>query len=113
MRILIVEDNPDFLEILQEQLSNHQITTATDARSGSELIALKEFDLVITDLNMPGTGGGERIIQEANNRDYPVVVITVRDYLQTEYIKKLGAKKVFCKLGSISNLFDYVSQISA
>ena len=113
MKILIVEDYVDFLEILVEELAIHQITAVYDALRACEMLTTNEFDLVITDINMPGTGGGERIVQEASEMGVPVVVVTVKDYLQFQRILNLGADKVFCKMRELEDLTKYVENFSS
>lgn len=68
-RILLVEDEPAQLNLLRTILSpdGHQITACA---SGSEAIATldeQEFDLVITDLGLPGVDGWE-VAQAAKAR---------------------------------------------
>jgi DNA-binding response OmpR family regulator len=60
-RILLVEDEPGLLNLLRTLLTpdGHDITTCT---TGAEAIATledHEFDLVITDLGLPGADGWE------------------------------------------------------
>jgi two-component system, NtrC family, response regulator PilR len=77
--ILVIEDDRsmrEFLEILLRR-HRHQVSVAESGRAGQELITQKEFDLVITDLKMPGAGGLE-ILQHCK-RLYPhteVILVT-------------------------------------
>lgn len=56
-RVLLVEDNPDLLKILEEMLTEAGMTV-TAARSGDEALSVwsrvPQFDLVVTDIVMPG-----------------------------------------------------------
>ena len=60
-RVLIVDDNPTNLDILSSQLLNIGVScsTAIDAASGLSMIKQSDtqFDLVITDMNMPNMDG--------------------------------------------------------
>jgi CheY-like chemotaxis protein len=59
MDILIIEDDKLTLSAVQHSLENMGYTTAI-AKSGEEAIELiqkKEFDLIITDIMMPGISG--------------------------------------------------------
>ncbi|KAA0895407.1 sigma-54-dependent transcriptional regulator [Oryzomonas rubra] len=70
-RILLVEDDETFRSFLQTVLEDegHDVLTAGDGLSGAQLIRTKQFDLVISDLKMPGKSGLELFrdtIQDAN-----------------------------------------------
>ncbi|MBV6825929.1 transporter substrate-binding domain-containing protein [Pseudomonas sp. PD9R] len=61
LTILVVDDYPANRLLLSRQLSylRHQVLTAEDGRQGFELWRDHEFDLVITDCNMPLVSGYE------------------------------------------------------
>jgi two-component system, NtrC family, response regulator PilR len=77
--ILVIEDDRsmrEFLEILLRR-NKHQVAIADNGQIGQELLNTTEFDLVITDLKMPGVDGLE--ILRHSKRLYPhteVVLIT-------------------------------------
>lgn len=56
LSILVVDDEPDMLEIISEVLlDQHKVTTAANGAEAWKKISRspREFDLVITDVNMP------------------------------------------------------------
>lgn len=57
--ILVVDDEPLILRPLSLCLedSNHRVTTALSGQKALDLLRGKPFDLVITDLKMPGMDG--------------------------------------------------------
>ncbi|MBI4806152.1 MAG: response regulator [Desulfovibrio sp.] len=58
-RIMLVDDEPDLLDVCSEALADLASSIAV-ARNGLEAISLLEkssFDLVVSDLRMPGAGG--------------------------------------------------------
>ena len=65
MKILIVDDNPEFASIVQEMLKaeGHEIRLAADGRFGYLAYLVFQPDLVITDLQMPGENGLELVRQ--------------------------------------------------
>ncbi|MBT0663037.1 sigma-54 dependent transcriptional regulator [Geobacter pelophilus] len=60
-RILLVEDDETFRSLLQTILEDdgHEVLTADDGLKGLQLIRSKSFDLVVSDLKMPGKTGLE------------------------------------------------------
>lgn len=76
--ILVVEDNPDLLNILRDVLSTeHQVTTARRGEDGIDAARAQMPDLVIMDLQLPGMSGieaGQWIKRELG--DVPVLALT-------------------------------------
>jgi len=77
--ILVVEDNEDvgqFAETLLTELG-HSVTLATSGEEALELTRTRDFDVVFSDVVMPGMGGlrlAERLAEE--KPDLPVVLAT-------------------------------------
>ena len=61
LRILLVDDEPAFLSFLTESLSGmgHRVEAARDVPEALERITSGRYDLIITDLRMPGGTGVE------------------------------------------------------
>ncbi len=68
LRILLVEDHPDFRTRLAGMLATRYegfiIDTAQDAREGVARLQEAEYAAVLTDWSMPG-GGGLRVLERA------------------------------------------------
>jgi DNA-binding NtrC family response regulator len=77
--ILVVDDSPDTLEVIQRNLEaqNYRVSTAPGAVEAIKILESAPIDLVITDLKMPEVDGLSLIrhIQE-NFRDTEVMMIT-------------------------------------
>ncbi|NRA63416.1 MAG: response regulator [Pseudobacteriovorax sp.] len=112
MNILLIDDNLDLLKTVKEMIpAEHNVTLATDALQGSELFNKGDFDLVVTDIDMPGTGGGLRLVSEAASRDKTVVVYTGSIAKPKEYYKSIGAKRVFFKAIDDDELVKFLSSL--
>ncbi len=61
MRILLVDDNQQYREILSDALRRygHSVLTAGDGAEAFELLECAHFDLVIADIEMPVIRGTE------------------------------------------------------
>jgi CheY-like chemotaxis protein len=104
VRVLLVDDNPTVLAMLQKALTSPvaSITTVGDAADALLLIVDEPFDLIVTDFQMPGMDG-RQLLQKVKARPatarIPVVVLaskadiaeklrgTLRD-LAEEFIEK-------------------------
>ena len=79
LKILLVDDEPDIVEVIQDRLEAYGFTVIT---AGTGLEALKKlsaekFDGVFLDVKMPEMGGIEAL-EEIRKRDkkIPVIIIT-------------------------------------
>lgn len=99
--ILIIDDNEDILGIFEQVLVDQgfDVSTANNGNEGIELFKWGSFDLVITDINMPGMSGLD-VLNIINDTDPVVPVILMScDYLPIEPddVKKLGVNAVISK----------------
>lgn len=70
LRILCVDDTPSVLRSMVQVLrdAGHTVETAPDSASARSLISQEPFDLVITDVQMPGESGVELLRSVADTR---------------------------------------------
>src|SRR6185503_19650349 len=83
--ILIVDDEPDLLELLELTLLKMglDVTRATSVSAAREQLGTKRFDLCLTDMRMPD-GSGMHVVEHIASKklDIPVAVMTA--YASTE-----------------------------
>src|SRR6267142_187794 len=97
-RILIVDDELEITSILFDIFDDqHDCTTAGSAEEALEQLAIKDFELVISDITMPGMSGLEMVPHVKSMR--PNTVVVMISGMQTVE-SAIGA----LRLGS----FDYV-----
>lgn len=85
-RILIVDDDISMCEMLEDELKHKGFRTKsqTSADEAFNMLLAEEFDVVLTDLIMPGTNGIELCERIAANRpDVLVIVVTAFGNLDT------------------------------
>jgi two-component system response regulator HydG len=83
---LVVDDDRSMCELLQAGLVRRgfEVTWRTSAAEALAAMSEGDFDVIVTDLNMPGTNGLELCERVTANRpDVPVVVITAFGSLDT------------------------------
>ena len=76
-RILVVDDEPALLQALGTTLTSmgHEVSLAADAVRSLELLEQQRFDLLLTDILMPGMGGIE--LAEVAARHYPELSVVL------------------------------------
>jgi signal transduction histidine kinase/ligand-binding sensor domain-containing protein/DNA-binding response OmpR family regulator len=81
-KILIVEDNDDFLFYLKDNLkARYSILEASDGITGLKLVRDKDPDLVVSDIMMPHMDGIElchAIKNDSHTSHIPVILLTAR-----------------------------------
>ena len=78
-RVLVADDSSTMRKIILRSLQAVGVTEVTEAADGAEAISLfkpGEFDLVLTDWNMPGMTGLE-VVQRIRTQDAAIPVIMV------------------------------------
>ena len=80
-RILVVEDNPDNMYVMDRLLSHHgfKVHQATSGREALAVLATTPFDLVLMDMQMPGLDGYDAVQalrRLPTARDVPVIAVT-------------------------------------
>lgn len=84
--ILLVDDNPQNIELLQAYLEDLQckVISAVDGIEGMEAIARDNPDLILLDIMMPRMSGFEvcrRLKEDPATADIPVVMVTALNEL--------------------------------
>ncbi len=92
--ILVVDDEPDVLETVEEELDMCLIRKATDYETAMQYLSGYTFDIVILDIM--GVNGFE-LLKDSVSRGFPTVMLTAHS-LSPESLKKS------IKLGAVSFL---------
>lgn len=80
-RILLVDDDPDILDVLEITLSeeNYEILTAMDGEDALRIIKSKPLDLVLLDYNLPKRNGRQvcsEIKKDILLQHLPIIMVT-------------------------------------
>ncbi len=99
-RILVVDDNMLMRKLIINLFDGEQITLdeATDGKEGLMKMSANRYDLVITDLIMPGMEGIEMIRQAKRNYpDIKIIAISGGKPFYLYMAKRLGIQGIFTK----------------
>lgn len=109
-RILIIEDNPDDIELILLGFSKHDeffVDIATTGEEGLEKIPKIRYDLVSVDFALPGISGLD-VLEEIRkaDADVPVVMVTGRgtEELQVVAFEKFATSYVTKSVDSLRSL---------
>jgi two-component system sensor histidine kinase/response regulator len=83
-RILVVDDDPATLEVLQTLLGGegYAVETSIDGAAALEKVKASPPDLVLLDIVMPGMDGlavCDRLRFDPQTRDLPIIFLTAKD----------------------------------
>ena len=111
--VVAIDNDEVLLLMLKEMYSQEGIhcDTCTDAAALMEMIRQKKYNLLLTDLNMPGINGFEllellRTSNVGNSRTIPVVVATASGSCNKEELLAKGFAGCLFKPFSISELME-------
>ena len=115
--IIIVDDEPDIIDIGQNTLEQFGYTVLT-ARSGEEAVEIytrqgDRIDLVILDLGMPGMGG-ERCLRELLRMNPAVKVLIASGYAATQTVHSIleaGATGFMAKPYRLEDMLKKVREV--
>ena len=86
MNILLADDERSIAVTLRDDLeeAGHQVTVVGDGKSAAEHLSNSKFDLLITDIRMPGMDGIELLkVAKTHDSDIEVIVITGHGTIET------------------------------
>jgi len=116
-RILIIDDEPAVRHLLSDilLLGGHSVVSVSDGQSGLAAVERQQFDLVLTDLGMPGMTGWE--VARAVKRTKPNLIValitgwggTIEPPLKGEHNVDLIINKPF----QVDQILDQISRALA
>ena len=113
LNVIAIDNDEVLLLMLKEMYAQEGIhcDTCTDAAELMEMIRRKEYDLLLTDLNMPGINGFEllellRSSNVGNSQTISVVVVTASGSCDAEELLAKGFAGCLFKPFSISELME-------
>jgi len=116
-RVLVVDDSITMRKLILRSLGAAGIVGAVEAADGGEAIAKfkpGEFDLVLTDWNMPGKTGLE-VVEEIRGRDARVKIVMVTAEAETSRVRaafEAGACDYLVKPFTVESLREKLARHS-
>lgn len=112
-KILIVEDNNMFRETLCEVLNDeYSISGAENGKIATELMSITDYDLIISDVQMPSLSGIELLEWSLKHKPTPFIIMTgFSTLLETRSAFDLGASGFLTKPFKIDELRHTIQSI--
>jgi CheY-like chemotaxis protein len=116
-KILVVDDNKDIREMLEDFLNfeGHKPVLTKDGKEALEIFCEQDFDIVITDLGMPGMSGWElsKSIKQ-KNPEIPIGIITGWGaQLGVEELKKNKVEWILSKPFNLDQFKQMIETVGA
>jgi DNA-binding NtrC family response regulator len=108
-RILVVDDEPDILGVLEDLLDMCEVVKAATYKEGKEQLETQNFDIAILDI-MGVDGYG--LLEIANRKKIPAVMLTAHAFTPDNLVKtiKEGAASYIPK-EEISHISEYLIDV--
>ena len=90
MKILLADDDPKIHFIVKLWLSKngHEVETINNGRSALEKLSKGDFDILITDVNMPLMNGVELVRSVLRLNEHPKLIVVMTSRCDTNQLQK-------------------------
>ncbi len=116
LRFLIIDDEPDILELLKQilEINNCETISCLRGKDSIELVKNNYFNAVFLDLLMPDMDGLE-ILKEIKriNKKITVILVSGKVELEIDELKKLGAGALIRKPFNLNEIEKMLFQIKS
>lgn len=116
--VIVIDDDPMQCGIVREMLERNAVSCTVCATASDVVRAMRrcDYDIILSDLNMPGTGGFAllellRKSNIGNSRTIPVVAMTARDDTEGKSLVRHGFSGCIFKPFSMQELLERISLI--
>ncbi|MCF7908244.1 MAG: response regulator [Candidatus Omnitrophica bacterium] len=114
-KILVVDDEPDFLDLISQRLkeNNYEVITASDGKEGLEKIKNERLDVVLLDILMPKLNGLDTLKKiRKHDKHLPIFIITAySDQKLFDKAKDMGASGFIVKTGDLSQEVKNINKV--
>ena len=111
LTVLIVDDEPDILELMEEEFRycGYQTMTAICGKDAIKLLDINSIDIVVSDYKMPN-GNGMDVLSHVNMMEKKPLFffVTGQAEVSTEEAIDAGARKFFSKPFDLDDLINEI-----
>lgn len=112
-KILLVEDDEHFRAAIKNLLSKkYEVTEAPNGKVARDIISMTQFDLILSDIQMPHVTGVDLLEWVKKNHPTPMILMTgFAVILETQKAEELGADDFLPKPFTESDLREKIAKI--
>ena len=117
-KVLVVEDSPTMRQLIVfalKRIRGFQIVEANDGVDGLKKLSTDNFDLIVTDINMPIMDGLKLVSMVRNDPNYketPIIIITTEGATEDrERALALGANEYITKPIQTMQILETVKKL--
>jgi DNA-binding NtrC family response regulator len=112
--VLIVDDEPDLVELMKEEFSSYppySVRVAYSGKEAAEILAKEKIDIIISDFKMPN-GNGLYLLEKVNQINPKPIFFFVSGQadITTDDAIKAGAHRFFSKPFDLDELVHAVDK---
>ena len=121
IRILLVEDDQDDIDLLHDLLVNNNLPFKMDVLTEGDSVIPWLSDakilphIIVMDLNLPKLHGRDVLIKIKGAKEFkgiPLLVLTTSSFSEDrDFCLSLGASEYFCKPSTLSGLSELITTI--
>ncbi len=112
--ILVIDDDPLILDLMQDALSqDYRVQVTSNPHEALTLLDREQFDLLLVDLGIPEIDGAEiiRYVRSSpHSRDLPVVVVSAYIELATR-VAGLNVQAILRKPFQLDQLYETLDKV--
>ena len=112
--ILIIEDDPEIVKLLEIHLTDliYKVATAADGELGLKMALENDYDLILLDLTLPGMDGIEICKRLRAQKSTPVIMLTAKsEEIDRVLGLEIGADDYITKPFSIRELLARIKAV--
>jgi len=117
VRILVIDDDENILDVISDMLEllDHEVVTASSGEEGVEKFKNDKFDLVMTDLGMPGISGWDVTkFCKSFNPNVPVLMVSGwGNQIDDDMVNSSGLDGILAKPFEISKIKAMIQEVLA
>lgn len=117
LRVLVVEDDDDLRRAMREvfQMRGFAVNTARDGATAIKLAYAERYDVVVSDIRLPGIDGIEVTRKIKSLRDAPRILLLTAypEWNVYDLAREAGAERVVNKPVGIGHLITLVEELAA
>jgi CheY-like chemotaxis protein len=89
-KVLLVDDEPDFLTVIRARLSKagYDVICAHHGRDAMDKLRIKSPDVIVSDVIMPVMDGidfYQQLKNSAETRKIPVIIMSIKEHLEQNF----------------------------